>query len=218
MSTMVTPTAGNVYSFTFKAGYDALNGVYRVLKIMMYDEYVDDGGDIDNDFFAPNDASANLEAEMDNVRNSKILKLIPPDDEDADPVFAPLYYLAETPDYNVKEYKNLGIIAKIGITESARDVSFISDTITEAIEAAIGITPDPKLVVINSTWMTESQYEDLKAQRDQTKLKVKNYFSENIKLEKRLAQANTIITEYEQLIINLQNQVNSLKQQLGDGA
>ena len=216
MSTLITPSAGNVYSFKFKSGYNTFDGVYRVLKIMMYDEYVNDGGDIDNDFFAPNDASDNLDAELDNVLNSKILKLIPPDNDDADPIFVPLYYLAETPDYNVKEYKNLGIIAKIGITESANDVMFISDIITEAVESAIGITPEPKLVVIDSKWMTESQYEDLKAERDENKMKVKNYYSENIKLEKRLAQVNTIITEYEKLIINLQNQVDSLKLRLGD--
>lgn len=216
MSTLITPSAGNVYSFKFKSGYNTFDGVYRVLKIMMYDEYVNDGGDIDNDFFAPNDASDNLDSELDNVLNSKILKLIPPDNDDADPIFVPLYYLAETPDYNVKEYKNLGIIAKIGITESANDVMFISDIITEAVESAIGITPEPKLVVIDSKWMTESQYEDLKAERDENKMKVKNYYSENIKLEKRLAQVNTIITEYENLIINLQNQVDSLKLRLGD--
>lgn len=216
MSTLITPSAGNVYSFKFKSGYNTFDGVYRVLKIMMYDEYVNDGGDIDNDFFAPNDASDNLDSELDNVLNSKILKLIPPDNDDADPIFVPLYYLAETPDYNVKEYKNLGIIAKIGITESANDVMFISDIITEAVESAIGITPEPKLVVIDSKWMTESQYEDLKAERDENKMKVKNYYSENIKLEKRLAQVNTIITEYEKLIINLQNQVDSLKLRLGD--
>ena len=53
----MTPTAGCVYNFTFKSGYNVFDGIYKVSKIMTFDEYVNDGGDIDNDFFSPNDKS-----------------------------------------------------------------------------------------------------------------------------------------------------------------
>lgn len=211
MTTLITPTAGCVYNFTFKTGYNNFDGIYKVSKIMTFEEYVNDGGDIDNDFFAPNDKSGELSSELSNVQTSKILKLSHPTDDDYTPVFAPLYYLECTPDFNVKEYYNFSIIAHIGLTESADDVDFIRTNITEAIESAVGITPEPKLVMIDTKWMTEADYQKVVAERDQNKIKTRNYYSENMELEKRLTQANTKIKEYEKLIINLQKQVDSLK-------
>lgn len=212
MSTLMTPTVGAVYNFTFISGYDTFNGIYKVARIMTYDEYVDDGGDIDTDFFTPNDKSEEVETELENYRSSKILKLVSPDsDDDSDPVYAPIYYLNETPDFNVKKYQNIGIVANIGITENVSDVDFIRENITEAVEAALGITPDPKLVVIKETWMTESQYQEIIKSRDESKKKVINYYSENLRLERALATANTKIKEYEKLVINLQKQVDKLK-------
>lgn len=212
MATLLTPTVGAAYNFTFTTGYDAFNGIYEVARIMTYDEYVDDGGDIDTDFFTPNGKSEEVETELANVRSSKILKLVSPDsDDESDPVFVPLYYLSETPDYNVKKYQNIGIVANIGITENVSDVDFIRDIITESVESALGITPNPKLVITKEIWMTESQYQEILKTRDDSKKKVKNYYSENLKLEKMLSSANTKIKEYEKLIINLQSQINELK-------
>lgn len=207
----MTPTTGCVYNFTFKSGYNVFDGIYKVSKIMTFDEYVDDGGDIDTDFFSPNDKSEELNNELSNVQTSKILKLSHPSDDDLEPIFVPMYYLECTPDFNVKEYYNLGIVANIGITESVEDVDFIRSNITEAIESVIGVTPDPKLVIINTKWMTESDYQKIVAERDQNKVNTRNYYSENLKLEDRLSRANTKINEYEKLIINLQHQVDKLK-------
>ena len=211
MTTLMTPTAGCVYNFTFKSGYNVFDGIYKVSKIMTFDEYVDDGGDIDTDFFSPNDKSEELNNELSNVQTSKILKLSHPSDDDLEPIFVPMYYLECTPDFNVKEYYNLGIVANIGITESVEDVDFIRSNITEAIESAIGVEPDPTLVIINTKWMTESDYQKIVAERDQNKINTRNYYSENLKLEDRLSRANTKINEYEKLIINLQHQVDKLK-------
>lgn len=211
MATLMTPTTGCVYNFTFKSGYNVFDGIYKVSKIMTFDEYVDDGGDIDTDFFSPNDKSEELNNELSNVQTSKILKLSHPSDDDLEPIFVPMYYLECTPDFNVKEYYNLGIVANIGITESVEDVDFIRSNITEAIESVIGVTPDPKLVIINTKWMTESDYQKIVAERDQNKVNTRNYYSENLKLEDRLSRANTKINEYEKLIINLQHQVDKLK-------
>jgi hypothetical protein len=59
--------------------------------------------------------------------------------------------------------------------------------------------------------MTESQYQEIIKTRDETKKKVMNYYSENLKLEKMLSSANTKIKEYEKLIINQQKQIDNLK-------
>lgn len=212
MAILMSPTVGAAYNFTFASGYDTFNGIYKVSRIMTYDEYVDDGGDIDTDFFTPNGKSDEVENELEHVRESMILKLVSPDtDDDSDPVFAPMYYLEGTPDYNVKKYQNIGIIANIGITEKVEDVDFIREIITEAVESALGITPSPKLVVTKEQWMTEAQYQEILKNRDESKKKVMNYYSENLKLEKMLSSANTKLKEYEKLIINQQKQIDNLK-------
>jgi hypothetical protein len=217
MTTLITPVVGATYNFIFVSGYDALNGIYQLVQIMSYDEYLENEGDIDKDFFTPNNKSDELATEIVNVRDSKILKLVDPDgDDDAEPVYAPLYYLKETPDFNVHKYQQLGIIANIGFAYSAEDVEFIKNTISDTVVAATGITPDPKLVVIKEQWMTEDQYNELLEERDETKKKVLNYYSENLQLEKRLAAVNTKLKAYEELIINLQQQVDRLKTSAGD--
>ena len=66
-------------------------------------------------------------------------------------------------------------------------------------------------MIINTKWMTESEYQAIVAERDQNKINTRNYYSENLKLEERLSKANTKINEYEKLIINLQHQVDKLK-------
>ena len=211
------PTVGATYQFKFISGFESFNGIYTVSKVMTYAEYVDDGGDIEEDFFAPVGKEDELAQNTDQVRSSKILKLISPDENsDNDPLYAPMVYLAETPDFNVKKYYNIGVIAKIGVVEEAETVDFIKDTITQTVEAALGITPDPKLVITGSKWLTKTEYQEILASRDKEKQKVLNYYSENLRLEKVLMAAQTRIKEYEALIINQQQHITTLRKEIED--
>ena len=40
----IVPTPGVVYKFVFDSGYDCYNGTYRLVKLMTYDEYLNDDG------------------------------------------------------------------------------------------------------------------------------------------------------------------------------
>lgn len=211
------PTVGATYKFKFVSGFESFDGIHTVAKVMTYAEYVDDGGDIEEDFFAPAGKEDELEKDIDKVRASKILKLISPDENaDSEPIFIPLSYLAETPDFNVKEYFNIGVIANIGIVEEAESVDFIKDTITQTVEAALGISPDPKLVITGTKWLTKTEYQEILASRDEEKQKVLNYYSENLRLEKVLMSAQTRIKEYEALIINQQQHIITLRKEIED--
>ena len=211
MSTVMTPAVGAVYKFKFSTEFEEYNGTYRVTEILSYDEYLNSGGDIDSDFFGPNSQSAILEQELPKVRESKILKLeIPDPNSDIPAKFAPLCYVAETPDFNVKCYKEFGIIAYIGICEDPTVFEFMKDTVTQTVEAAFGITPDPQFVVTGEQWLADSEYNEVLQERDESKKKVLNYYSENQRLEKELSQLRTQIAEYERLIVNLQSQIDNL--------
>lgn len=212
MSTITTPTVGAVYKFKFTKEFEKFNGTYRVSELMSYDQYLSNGGDIDSDFFGPNNQSSILAQEIQNVRSSQILKLeAPAQDSDVPPVYAPLYYVAETPDYNVKCYKRFGMITYIGISEDPAVFNFMRDVVSEAVETTFGITPDPKFVVTGEEWLTDAEYNDVLNKRDTSKMKVLNYYSENQRLEKELSSVKTKLSEYEKLIINLQTQINNLK-------
>lgn len=59
--------------------------------------------------------------------------------------------------------------------------------------------------------MTEAEFNNVLKSRDESKKKILNYYSENLRLEKELSQAKTKLNEYEKIIISLQSQVNKLK-------
>ena len=219
MSTILTPTVGVVYKFIFQNGYHAQNGIYRLAKLSEYDEYLTESGDLLRDFYEPNGKTdTELNADLPKIRASKIMKLVNPETivgEETDAVFAPLCFLLATPDYNVKRYPNIAVVSNIGIAEDTKDYDFVCERITEAVESTLGISPNPKIVILKYQWMTEQEYADIVANRDHSKRKYENYYAATIRLEKEVQSLNTIINEYEKLIINQQEQIEELKASSG---
>lgn len=217
MATLITPTAGVTYKFKFQPGYEEFDGVYKVVKIMTYEEYLEDGHDILQDFFTPNHKDeAELNKVINDVRLSKILKLVNPDDlEEDDPRFAPMYFLEENPDHNVKKYYSLGIVAMLGITEEPDDLDSAAAMLVEQFQAVMGVAPEPHFVTINEKWMTRPEYEELLEQRDKDRLKFINYFSENNKLRKRNDELITRNLAYEKIIKKQDTYIKKLKKEFG---
>lgn len=218
MGTLYTPTVGVVYKFTFQAGYTAVNGTYRLAKLMQYDEYLEEGGDLLTAFYEPNEKTEeDLNKDLPTIRASMIMKLVAPDasDSSATAVYAPICFLLASPDYNVNEYSRIGILAYVGVTTNPEDYTFVADRIREAVEATLGITDvNPKLVQVGTLWLTDDEYQEIVNERDQTKIKTTNYYADNVELRKRLSSAQTLINEYEKIIINYQKQVVKLKEEL----
>lgn len=213
MPAMIAPTPGVTYYFQFDIGYESTDGVYKVVKVMTYDEYLLDNGDILRDFFMPNGKTqVDLDADIEKVRTSKILKLVNPDafTEDTDPTFVPLNYVRMTPDHHIRKYFRIGIVGDIGITDKPTDLNFAKEAIREHLEAALGVDIDPQFVTIEEAWMADSQYQELLAERDNNKKKVINYFTECGRLQNQLASMKTILNSYEELIVQQQHQLEEL--------
>ena len=102
----------------------------------------------------------------------------------------------------------------MGTTRDPNDLDYMKDSLIEQIEATLGITPDPKFVAVGEEWLTDTEYAEIVASRDETKKKTTNYFSENKRLQAKVSSLQTIIKEYEKLIINQQQQIDKLKEQL----
>lgn len=219
MGTTLTPTVGVVYYFGFSDGFTAVNGVYRLSKLMTYAEYLEEGGSLLTTFYNPNNKSENdLNSDLATIRDSKILKLIDPDETNSSDtlVYAPLCFLESSPDHNVNKYKRYGVVCVAGYTHDINLLTHITDSVKEHLEAELGQDVDPKIVVLSESWMTSAQYQEILDRRDNNKLKNLNYYKENIRLEKELGRVNTLVTKYEESLINLQNQVNLLKESLVD--
>jgi len=219
MAVLMLPTVGMIYKFSFIDGYTFHNGVYRVAKIMTYDEYVTDGRDILDDFFVPNDKGpTDLDNVYSEVTSSKILKLVDPDslDDTGTKYYVPLNFIKETPDMNVDKYYKFGIIVDAGITKDPKALSFMRDVLVEAVESSFGITPKVDFVTLHEKWLSQSEYQEILDARDQSKLKVLNYYSENKRLQKQISSTNTKLKEYEKLILNLQAQIDALTNESSD--
>lgn len=204
------PTVGVVYKFEFDPGYNAFDGVYQLTKLTTYDQYLQDGGNLLNDFYTPNDKTeTDLNNDLAMIRESRIMQLLPPDASitETDKIkYAPLCFLAVTPDHNVSKYQDFGIICKVGTTKQASDLDYIRNALVEHIEAALGITPDPRYVILQERWLTTSEYNDIVSERDESKQKILNYYSENQRLEAKLRDLQTLLNEYERTIIILNQQ------------
>ena len=209
----ITPTPGVVYNFIFDPGYDKYNGIYRLVKLMTYEEFLADGGDILQSFYSPNGKDeTDVNNDLSKLYATKIMKLANPDElEEAVEIFAPLMYLTETPDHNVKEYQRFGIVSEVGITDNVDHLDFALDAINESMEGALGITPKTHLITLGSKWLTDAQYQELLSERDENLKKVINYFKSCKDLERRLAQEKTKVQLYEQTVVNMQKQIDELK-------
>lgn len=212
MAANITPTAGAVYSFKFQPGYTFFDGVYKVVKIMTYDEFAADGGNIILKFFEPCGKTPDeILAEEATVRASKILKLEHVNNlDEKDPYYVPLCYVSDTPDHQVKPYYHIGVICTLGVTEEPQDLDFAVATVTEQFEAVLGITPDPRFVTIQEMWLTAAEYKEILANRDIAKKRVINYYSECNRLQDQISRLKTTLASYEEIMIKQHKQLESL--------
>lgn len=212
MPTLIKPVVGGIYNFKFQTGYTKFDGVHKVVKIMTYAEYISDGGDIFNDFYRPNQKTQeDLDNTINSVMANDILKVVQPNYETVEEtIYIPTYFLEETPDYNVSRYHKFGIVANVGVIGDPNNLNFMKSNITEAFESVLGITPDISFVALEEKWLTDTQYQEILAERDENKKKSYSYYKENLRLQKQLSQANTKINEYERLIISLKEQLDAL--------
>lgn len=208
---LIAPTPGVTYAFTFVTDFASFNGIYTLVKLMTYDEYLSDGGDLFADLFNPvgltNDQ---MEEDMATIRASKIMKLVTPEAVDTEirTVFMPTCYAEDNPDHNVGKYLRIGVTAYIGVTKDVELLTFMKEALTEYITAATGIDPQPQFISVGETWLTDSQYEEIEASRDEAKKRIINYYSENVKLEKRIASLQEKLAAYEEIIVQQWKQLH----------
>lgn len=198
---MFVPTVGSIYYFSFLPEFAKWNGTYSVARRMTFQECMDDNINLVDEWYTPCGVdAAQYKADLDMLQRTDIMKLINPETMDGknDYVFAPVIYLDKVPDHNVKRYFSLAVGYHIGITADPQRITEVMDVMKEHMQAATGVVTDPKLFEISTTWLTDQQYADIEASRDQTKKKLFNYFSENVRLRNENSKLRTKLRYYEE--------------------
>lgn len=200
---MFTPYVGTTYAFEFTNNFATLNGIYTVLRVMTYDEMLEDSVDLRELYTAVGLTEADLEPQVQLFRADKILKL-------SSIVNSTIWYIPHPllntePDPNVREYYQLLLALDLGYYEQVKDIEYIKSVINDIAEKGLGLQSNPSdLFSHNSKWMTEIEYNELKDERDTNKQTIINLFSENNRLRDELERVNNLVIKYEQTIVNTQ--------------
>lgn len=213
----IVPSVGGIYKFTFIDRFNILSGIYKLAKLMTYDEFLEEGEDLLSKLYEPCGLSKeDLDADLQEIKASKIMKLTNPSIHTENSLmYMPLCFMDTTPDHNVKCYYKFGVVAYVGITEDPSTLSEIKNTIKDRAKAMLGIDPDPALITVGEEWLTESDYQQIVSQRKATQSGVLNYFSENVRLEKELTSLKSTLAAYEEIIRKQNAQIQSLSEDNG---
>lgn len=218
MSTVIIPTVGQAYNFTLNAKYSYANGIYRVKKLMTYEEYVNSRHNILEAFYSPGDLTQeDVDQDLPYLRTSVIIEVGAPDEDSSTIVECiPLCFVYDTPDHNVHRYHKFGLITYCGLTNNIDQFDYLKENVKNMFSACLGISPDPFWVDVGYVWMTEAEYEAQQSHQEEQAKQVVNYYTENIRLQAQYNSVNVKFNSYEEIILNQEQQIAQLKETIED--
>lgn len=194
---------GYVYKFTFYSKLSIYDGIYKLTNIMSLDEIQDNAIDLYEFTFKPASyTEEEYSAEVDNIKSSRILKLKKADDSSST-LYIPEYYIIKQPNVNVSPYQRLGIVCNLGIFNDPNVLLSYKKEIEELLLDRLGIDKKFVIYTIEEIWMTDDEYQQIEEERKQNKTLLKtSVYHDKKELERKIQSLQTIIKEYEQLILN----------------
>lgn len=197
---------GNTYKFTLQNDFNGLDGIYKVLRIMTYDETVSDQIDLMDLYIKYGRTEEDFNNDITVIRDSKILKLQSVNDLSVIHIPVTLYLLE--PDPSVQKYLHLTLGIDLGIFSTLDQVLYIKEVVHELINGGLGIDTEPVIIEISSKqkWMTTEEYDTLDSERRSKKERVINYYTENNRLRKELLSERSKVAAYEQILKQLRTE------------
>lgn len=197
---------GNTYKFTLHSDFSSLNGIYKVLRIMTYDETIVDQIDLMEMYIKHGRTEEDFNNDITILRDTKILKLQSTTDLSIIHIPVTLYLLE--PDPSVQRYLHLTLGIDLGIFSTLDQVLFIKEVVHELINGGLGVDTEPVIVEMSSKqrWMTTEEYDTLDSERRSKKERVINYYTENNRLRKELLSERSKVAAYEQILQQLRTE------------
>lgn len=199
---MFTPYVGTVYKFTFISPFNSFNGIYKVLRIMTFDEVQSDQIDLSEIYTLSGKTVEDYDNDAIELRKDRILKL--EDINNSSSIrYIPMSFGETEPDPNVKKYATLALAVNLGVYDNKNQVAFVKDTIQSIVAKSLGVEDSVYLFTMRDVWMSVSEYNQKEAERIEKKESLINLYSEVLRLRKDLDSANTKISYYEDLLVKL---------------
>lgn len=197
---------GNTYKFVLQSNFSELDGIYKVLRIMTYDETVSDQIDLMELYVKHSKTAEDFENDLPVIRDTKVLKL--QSVLDLSVVHIPTNILQLEPDPSVQKYLHLSLGIDLGIFSTLDQVLYIKEVVHELINGGLGVDTEPVIIEISSRqkWMTTEEYDTLDSERRSKKERVINYYTENNRLRKELLSERAKVAAYEQILKQLRTE------------
>lgn len=192
------------FQFTFTPDFSILDGVYLVKRKSTYDELLKDGIDMVASLYSKvGKTQDDWDTDLPTYRNDIFYMIeAPNEDLDAETFYIPEGIIDGYPDPNIHEYGRLSIMANLGTHADKALLSNLVIDLQTILQTNYGITTTPRVVVYDTTWLSEDAYAAIVAAREAAKGTIINYKSESVRLEQELVNAQTRIAALEQIIAN----------------
>lgn len=198
---------GWTYKFSFISDFSILDGIYTVVKVYSYEEFLNDGLSLASTLYSviykdPKDAEAALEEDLltkeFNYREQEIYKLRDPEYYDT-VIYVPESIILKVPNFNIKKYSNVVVAINLGLYPGDEDLSSVREIMSEHLSSQLGYMDTPDLITIGHKWLSEEDYNAEQANREANKKNVINYFSECTRLSNINSQLSSTIENYNKL-------------------
>lgn len=156
---------GITYRLTFVTGFESLNGLYTVLKLLSHEEMLAEELSILDFYTAAGKTEDEFTADKLEYVSGAYVKIQSAIDETI------VYYtssllLAYIPDYSAKPYNKLGLAIDIGTYRDEEELTGLTDAIKSFLTNRYGIISDPKIFAHDvKQWLTDLEYDTILADR-----------------------------------------------------
>ena len=224
--TPVKISTGKVYRFQFTADfaklgyepdveaedYNPFRGIYRIEKILSYNDILSAGIDIYEQLYATNGVSYDVyKKDVDSFADSTFYRLSCPGEMDKT-FYIPDMLFKTTPTADIDAYDKLMLTIDLGIYSDPDMLVDLQDIIEKLLEKKWGITsldgePLVRLAAYDKVWMHKSDYAALDmARKDKMKESLVNLAdmfcaTENNAMYRELQEAKAKILAYEEIIV-----------------
>ena len=198
------------YKFSFIKPFDVINNIYRLTKILTYDEMLREGISLVSLYTLAKKTEKDLETDFieKNYSNERIYKLVHPTILDT-VFYIPECLISEIPNHSVKEYAKLVVSFNVGVYPGEEDLSYIKNEFGKQLKDYLGYTKDPDIFSISTQWLTDEDYQEIVEDRNANKAldengnyKVLSYFSAYKAQEKEILNLRAKVAAYENIITN----------------
>lgn len=197
------PHINHVYRFSFNSTFSSLDGVYKTLQLIPYDDFFGLGIDMVKYLYSKvNKGEEDWLADLSNYSGDVFIKLQNVTDE-TNIIYIPQSIMVKVPEGDIGRYQKLMVTVDLGVfDDEVFDDAIV--TLKEVLEKRLGISVEPTVMKYDDVWLSKAEFATIAADREANKDIVENYYSSAKKAIDTEIELRTTIAALEAIIINSQ--------------